>query len=327
MLRRYVSFLLLPLAMLVLVTGCIREDFDDCDNVTIYFQYLADGDRDVLSQYMSKVDLYVFDESGRILGSGSYNQDELTHFAAVPSFRLAYGKRYKVVAVGNPYEHTEVVGVQSSTDFDDIFIQEPGWGDGQTVTTHDHNYLGQLEFVMPEQEGLIHRDTVTLQSSHINLRVEIHGLPAPADTRQEGESNMPYRLSIENSNAQTSFNNEVNADPEQKGTIHPPLYYDAETGNYYTTAYDEEGLPLFRMDHEGELDADRCEHVLVLTEAATGRELVRGSIYNYLQANEEAIDITAQEAELPISIEFDNGGQVSIKVPDWVIVDGKPEWQ
>lgn len=54
----------------VLTTSCIKEDFDDCDNVTIYFQYLADGDKDVLYQYMKKVDLYVFDEGGHIMGVG-----------------------------------------------------------------------------------------------------------------------------------------------------------------------------------------------------------------------------------------------------------------
>ena len=46
----------------VLTTGCIKDNLDDCHNVTIYFQYLADGDKDVLYQYMDKVDLYVFDE-------------------------------------------------------------------------------------------------------------------------------------------------------------------------------------------------------------------------------------------------------------------------
>ena len=76
----------MTLLVLVLPSSCIKEDFDDCNNVTIYFQYLADGDKDVLYQYMSKVDLYVFDEDGHILGVGHYTQDELKNFAAVPSF-------------------------------------------------------------------------------------------------------------------------------------------------------------------------------------------------------------------------------------------------
>lgn len=56
----------MALLVFVLPSSCVKEDFDDCDNVTIYFQYLADGDTDVLYKYMSKVDLYVFDEGGHI---------------------------------------------------------------------------------------------------------------------------------------------------------------------------------------------------------------------------------------------------------------------
>ena len=303
--------IMLMLVALVLATGCIKEDYDDCDNVTIYFQYLADGDTDVLYQYMSKVDLYVFDEGGHILGVGHYNQDELSHFAAKPSFKLPVGKRYKVVAVGNAYDATEVVNLQA-TSFDDIFIQHPNWGSGDPVTSHDHNYMGQKEFFISGGEGVMYRDTVTLYSSHVNVDVEIHGLA------NAGTSECPYELSIENSNAQMSFNNCVNQD--EKGTIYPELVWDSAEQCYRT---DE--LALFRMDENGQVVADCCQHTLVLTDKATGEELIRGNIYDYLLRYEEEIDVTRQEADLPISIVFNNV-DVSIELPDWVIVDGKPEW-
>lgn len=106
----------------LLTTGCIKEDLSECykDNVIIYFEYKADGETDVLSKYMDKVDLYVFDESNHILGKGEYNKEQLVNFEAVPSFKLEPG-RYKVVAVGNAYDMTEVVNV-TSTDFNDIYI-------------------------------------------------------------------------------------------------------------------------------------------------------------------------------------------------------------
>lgn len=53
--------------------------------------------------------------------------------------------------------------------------------------------------------------------------------------------------------------------------------------------------------------------------------MVRGNIYNYLQLHEEEIDLTKQEATLPIAINF-HDVNVDITLPDWVIVDGKPEW-
>lgn len=313
-----IRYILMMLFAAVLTTSCIKEDLDDCDNVTIYFQYLADGDKDVLHQYMSKVDLYVFDENGHMLGVGSYNQDELTNFEAVPSFRLKAGQRYKVVAVGNAYDHTEVVNHTTETDFANIYLQDSAWSDPEVpVTNHDYNYLGQQEFVMPSQEGVMYRDTVTLYSAHIKVDVEIHGLPAPDASRQD--AGISYQLSFEHSNAQTSFENEINLD--QKGTIYPDLVYDSENQCYRT-----QNLALFRLDDEtGELNADYCEHELVLVDKNTNQELLRGNLYNYLVRNADAIDVTKQEAELPISIEF-HGVDVEIKLPDWIIVDGQPDW-
>lgn len=316
---KYLQRIMFTLFVFVLTNSCIKEDFDDCNNVTIYFQYLADGDKDVLYQYMSKVDLYVFDENGHILGVGSYNQDELTNFKAVPSFKLKPGHRYKVVAVGNPYDHTEVVNYATETDFANIYLQDPAWSDPDVpVTNHDYNYLGEKEFVMPNQEGVMYRDTVTLYSSHVKVDVEIHGLPAPDASRQD--AGIPYQLSFENSNAQTSFENEVNL--SEKGTIYPELIYDNENQCYRT-----QNLALFRMDDRtGELNSDYCEHILVLSDKSTGRELARGSLYNYLMRNADIIDVTKQEAFLPISLEF-NDLEVTIKVPDWYIQDVTPGWK
>ena len=79
-------------------------------------------------------------------------------------------------------------------------------------------------------------------------------------------------------------------------------------------------------DRTGELNSDYCEHILVLSDKSTGRELARGSLYNYLMRNADIIDVTKQEAFLPISLEF-NDLEVTIKVPDWYIQDVTPGWE
>lgn len=322
---RYIQNILLFLVVTVLATGCIKDNFDDCKNVTIYFEYKADGDVDVLNQYISKMDLYVFDENGQIRGVGTYNQDELKQ-NATPSFRLTPGK-YKVVAVGNMYDKTEVVNL-TENDFDNIFIQHPAWkqqnkqaqtdisniAEGSLVDGHDDNYMGQKVIEVTTYE--VHMsDTVELFSSHIDVEIELNGFPAPSDP-----NNIPYRLYIEKSNAQTSFNNEINDD--EKGTCYPELIYDTENGIYRTN-----NLRLFRMDHDGHLEKECCEHILVLVDN-DGNEIVRGNIYNYIKRNEEIIDVTKQETTLPISITYRGMNvEAEINIPDWVIVDGKPEWK
>lgn len=176
------------------------------------------------------------------------------------------------------------------------------------MTSHDDNYMGQTEIIVPDNEFL--RDTVELFSSHIDVSVEIYGLPSA------GGRAMPYELSFENSNAQTSFNNEINV--AEKGTCYPQLVYDAENNCYRT-----DDLALFRMDEDGELAEHLCEHVLVLKNTETGEELVCQDMYDYIVSN--AIDVTKQEALLPIEIRYSSVG-VSVKVPDWAIEDIKPEY-
>lgn len=299
--KNIVWILLIP----ILATSCIKDDFGDYQSVTIYFQYLADGDQNVLYQYMSKVDLYVFDEDGHILRVDTYDQDQLNSSSVVLPFKLTPGERYKVVAIGNAYDHTKVVNLETETDFDHIYIQDVNWGIDPVTTNHDHNYMGQKEFVMPEGNLVVYRDTVTLYSSHIDVDIEITGLPAPVTVKR---SNIPVSIRIENSNAQTSFNNEINLD--EKGTCYPELIYDAERGCYRT-----DDFVLFRMDHNNELDASYCEHVLVLTDSA-GRELLRGNLYNFIIRNLAYIDITKQEAYLPIELHFTETN-VILLLPSW----------
>ena len=316
----YIQKILLAWVVCVLAIGCIKEDYDDCDNVVIYFQYLADGETNVLNDYITKVDLYVFDEGGHIMGVGHYSEDELKRYAAIPSFRLTPGKKYRVVAVGNAFNRTEVENLTSETDFNKIFIQHPAWGSGEgKVDGHDHNYLGQLDFTMPGDENFtVYRDTVTLYSAHINVEIEINGLPAPDALGEGGE--IPYELRIEESNAQTDFNGDINM--EEKGTCYPALIYDKERNCYRT-----DDLCLFRMnDHAGHFDEEYCEHRLVLIDKRTGKRLVDDSIYNYVNDNKDEIDLTKQEATLPIEINFHTLGVV-IKVPDWYIENLQPGWE
>lgn len=309
---KHYTLVFLSIIGLLLPTGCIKDDLSDCDNVIIYFQYLADGDKDVLYQYMDQVDLYVFDENNRIMDVRHYNHEQLASVSATPSFRLPAG-HYKIVALGNAKERTEVVNIESQ-DFGEIFIQHPNWGTSEKVNGHDDNYMTQKVIDVPGNNQHL-RDTVTLVSAHIDVAVEIFGLERPAGTRAD---EIPYELSFENSNAQTSFNNEINE--AEKGTCYPDLVYDEERRCYRTN-----DCALFRMDHEGELTQDCCEHILVLKDKRTSEELVRGSVYNYLQRNAEKIDVTKQEALLPISIRFSSIG-VTVEVPEWIIEDIKPEF-
>lgn len=305
----------LPL-MLGLLTGCIKESRDDCDNVAFYFRYLADGEEDVLHQYINKVDLYVFDAQERLVGQVSYNHETLENFAAFPSFRFVPGERYILVALGNAYDHTEVTNL-SVGDLDQIFVQDVHWKDPLPVTTHDHNYMGKKEFVVPEGNRVMYRDTVTLYSSHINVEVRITGTNVfPPDGEGSG---LPYTLDIEHSNPQINFQNVVCG--EEKGTCSPVLHYDSEKKCYRT-----KGLTLFRIDKQGVLAHETCGHELVLRNGL-GEERIRMSVFDYLMEHPEELEkALLQEADLFVEL-VDNGWEIEITVPDWEIEDTTPGWE
>ena len=305
---------ILLLLVVVLATSCIKENLDDCETpVTIYFQYKADGNENVLPNYINKIDLYVFDETNSIISTEQYGQDELTDRTKGHVFRLKSGK-YKLVAVGNAYDKTKVVHTDTQ-DYTKIFLQHPNWETEKKVNGHDDNYLGQQEIEIPEYKGNEQETIVQLYSSHIEVDVEIIGLTNHPGAVIDGKP--AVKLRIEQSNAQTDFNNDINQ--EVKGTCYPELVYDASKGIIHTN-----DLKLFRMDHDGHLSEDCCSHILILTDTE-GNELVRGNIYDYIQRYKENIDVTKQEAILPISIEFTSVG-VDINLPKWVIVDGEPDW-
>ena len=171
------------------------------------------------------------------------------------------------------------------------------------MTGHDHNYIGGCYFEIGADKLV--RDTVTMESAHINVEVEIKGLNLNTKA-VEG-----YTLVFENSNAQTSFENEVN--PGAQGNCYPELFYDEATGLVKT-----QDLALFRLD-------DRCEHVMKLVEDATGRLLASKGIGDFIEENGLEEEMAKSEATLRIGIEFTPVG-VTIKIPDWEIVDVKPEF-
>lgn len=294
-----------------LFSGCVKEDMDDCMNVAVCFQYNADGQDNVLQNYIHDIDLYAFTPNGSIHSCIPVSREYLTNDKRFKEIQLPAGT-YSLVAVANAYDKTEVETGGNS--LAQTFIQHPQWQQTAALPGQDHNYLGHSDLQIPDYHTL-QEITIQLFSAHIDTYVEVHGLQPPV---RSGEATAPaYRISITQANAQTNLLNQVR--PEQWTTVAQDLHFDSATQTYQTT-----DLALFRMDSEGSVDESLCRHHIQL-EDGNGKVLASFPLSDYLKENAKYIDVTKQEVFLPISIKF-TPVSVTIEVPSWYIEDIDPEW-
>ena len=307
--KRTINILLI-LCAATLLSACIREDRSDCSNTFIRLEYLADGTESVLNEYIKDVDLYIFDKKGYRLKS--YTMTELPDGTLKLNLQP---EEYTLITVANANKHTYIM--ESTTDKrEHFYVQHPNWfSAGDVVETHDHNYIGEVKIKIVNDD-FHHYDTLMFRSAHVNMDIQIEGLPAPAQGAATRAS-IPYTLRIEQSTARINFYNQLSAIGEE--IVEPTLIYDAEKQCYSTT-----DLALFRLDQNGVVTRTSCPHQVVLLDAQ-GNEMTRFSLYDYLQQNADKIDVTKQEADVPIAIKFSTLG-VEIVLPGWKIEDITPDW-
>lgn len=307
--KRTINILLI-LCAATLLSACIREDRSDCSNTFIRLEYLADGTESVLNEYIKDVDLYIFDRKGYRLKS--YTMTELPDGTLKLNLQP---EEYTLITVANANKHTYIM--ESTTDKrEHFYVQHPNWFcAGDVVETHDHNYIGEVKIKVVNDE-FHHYDTLMFRSAHVNMDIQIEGLPAPAQGAATRAS-IPYTLRIEQSTARINFYNQLSAIGEE--IVEPALTYDAENQCYRTT-----DLALFRLDQNGVVTRTSCPHQVVLLDAQ-GNEMTRFSLYDYLQQNADKIDVTKQEVDVPIAIKFSTLG-VEIVLPGWKIEDVTPDW-
>ena len=105
-------YLCLPIISFVLLTGCIKEEYDDCERCTLTFSYLGDGTSDIFPEKITDVSLYVFDANNRVVQTKRIEQNELKAFQGT-KLNLEPGD-YHIVGIGNQFDQTIVENIPSA---------------------------------------------------------------------------------------------------------------------------------------------------------------------------------------------------------------------
>lgn len=293
--KKYLYLLLL--APFVLLAGCIKEDYDDCERCTLTFSYTGDVAQDIFPKHITRVSLYVFDNNGRLVVTKQIEQNELKAFQGT-KLNLNPGT-YKVVGVGNCFDKTEVTNT-SSQDMTEIQFHHPNVLTGGIVEGNDPLYLGQLEFTVPINYWC--EEDVPFRSSHLKVTYTVE------DYVENGSvGNGLFDLRVNNLLPETDFTNRAHGD---KMTYNPALAINADG------------------DHEGAFNIMRhakdSDVTFELVKKSTGEVLHTLTLADFLVQYPQ-IDVSKQEVLIPIVLQFKNLG-VTVTIPDWLIVDVEPDY-
>ena len=96
---------LLAMLLVLLITGCVKEDWSDCNNVTINFRY-PDAGSSPFTDHIEKVNLSIFRQDGSFVASHQFNKSDLTQFAGT-ELKLDAGV-YRIVCWGNILDYTRL---------------------------------------------------------------------------------------------------------------------------------------------------------------------------------------------------------------------------
>lgn len=200
------------LFLAILMTGCIKEDLDDC-GAYLYFSYLGDFNKEIFPQKIGKVNLYVYDQNENLVETIVLNKSELDKSQGT-MLNLPAGD-YHIVCWGNAYDDTQI---NNSSDLNSGIVGAPGYFSNDVIATNDSLYIGSKDLRL--SGDIISNDTVYFSSSHIKMLVELIGL--------EGSSS-PLRVEVGNLSPQVDFRKNFST---EKVTYYPPVKAGNTTGAF-----------------------------------------------------------------------------------------------
>lgn len=160
--------IILYILLLVTVTGCIKENLDDCET-TLYFSYLGDGTKEIFPQKIEKVDMYIYNQNNVFVQKTVLNRKELNRQRGT-TLNLPSGQ-YHIICWGNSLNDTRI---NEGSSLQNNLVGAPHYFTKELISTNDSLYFGEREITIVNESYKV--DTVYFSSAHIKMQIELEGL-------------------------------------------------------------------------------------------------------------------------------------------------------
>lgn len=159
---KYEKAIILYILLLVTVTGCIKENLDDCET-TLYFSYLGDGTKEIFPQKIEKVDMYIYNQNNVFVQKTVLNRKELNRQRGT-TLNLPSGQ-YHIICWGNSLNDTRI---NEGSSLQNNLVGAPHYFTKELISTNDSLYFGEREITIVNESYKV--DTVYFSSAHIKCK-------------------------------------------------------------------------------------------------------------------------------------------------------------
>ena len=283
--------IILYILLLVTVTGCIKENLDDCET-TLYFSYLGDETKEIFPQKIEKVDMYIYNQNNVCIQKAVLNRKELGRQRGT-TLNLPSGQ-YHVVCWGNSLNDTKI---NEGSSLKNNIVGAPHYFTKELITTNDSLYFGEREITITN-EGY-RTDTVHFSSAHIKMRIELEGLDAVNNTRAAVS---PISIEVGNLSSTVDFTKTFS---NERISYYPLVNFDSGIQKFGAK------FNVLRFNNDNEV-------YLRLHDNQTNKELYTMQLKDFMKENNITVE-GINEATVGIRIRF-NGTAVTVKPWDEEII-------
>lgn len=202
------------------LASCIKEDRSDCPvyfaKANIAFEYYADGNTNVIGEYLNSVNLYVYNKrSGKLVKQYKFEDEEQLQQKAFNLEGLVPGD-YLFIAWGNMTDETSI---KDPEQISTAQIGSTNFFEGNKVITNDALYYSKGEFNLHEYKSRSFK--MKLESANIRFEISVSGI-----------AKLP---TIKVDNLASAFDMNNNPVGTEDFSYHPHVAYDDVKNIYFTT--------------------------------------------------------------------------------------------